>query len=40
MCGRFTLRTRWQCLAEHFGLRVTDPTELDRYGEISLSVAV
>jgi hypothetical protein len=24
MCGRYTLRTPWQRLAEHYGLRVTD----------------
>jgi hypothetical protein len=27
MCGRYTLRTLWQRLAEHFGLRVTDVPE-------------
>jgi hypothetical protein len=27
MCGRYTLRTPWQRLAEHFGLRVTDLPE-------------
>jgi hypothetical protein len=28
MCGRYTLRTPWQRLAEYFGLRVTDLPEL------------
>jgi putative SOS response-associated peptidase YedK len=28
MCGRYTLRTPWQRLAEHFNLRVTDLPEL------------
>src|SRR6516165_5429258 len=28
MCGRYTLRTPWQRLAEHFGLRVSDLPEL------------
>ena len=33
MCGRYTLRTPWQRLAEYFGLRVTDLPELfaDRF---------
>jgi hypothetical protein len=28
MRGRYTLRIPWQHLAEHFGLRVTDLSEL------------
>jgi putative SOS response-associated peptidase YedK len=33
MCGRYTLRTPWQRLADHFGMPVTDVPELfaDRY---------
>jgi putative SOS response-associated peptidase YedK len=33
MCGRYSLRTPWQRLAEHFGMRVADVPELfaDRY---------
>jgi len=28
MCDRFTLRTPWRRLVEHFGVRVTDLPEL------------